>query len=69
MVEQKQPILRIEDLYINYKVYGGYSYVIDGLNLNVFPGEKIALVGESGCGKTTTVKLPVVVSSLMDMMC
>ncbi|NLK02500.1 MAG: ABC transporter ATP-binding protein [Clostridiaceae bacterium] len=56
MVEQKQPILRIEDLYINYKVYGGYSYVIDGLNLNVFPGEKIALVGESGCGKTTTVK-------------
>ncbi len=52
----RTPLLEIKDLYINYKVYGGYAYVINGLNLTVYPGEKIGFVGESGCGKTTTVK-------------
>lgn len=56
VINQNKPILKIKDLYINYKVFGGFAYVINGLNLQVFPGEKIALVGESGCGKTTTVK-------------
>jgi len=55
-MNQTKPLLDIRDLYINYKVYGGYSYVINGLSLQVWPGEKISLVGESGCGKTTTVK-------------
>ena len=55
-MEERKPILDIQKLVINYKVFGGYSYVINGLDLQVYPGEKIALVGESGCGKTTTVK-------------
>ncbi len=55
-MNENKPLLDIRDLYINYKVYGGYSYVINGLSLQVWPGEKISLVGESGCGKTTTVK-------------
>jgi len=55
-MEERKPILNIQNLYIDYKVYGGYAKVINGLNLKVYPGEKISLVGESGCGKTTTVK-------------
>ena len=51
-----QPLLDIRDLNIHYKVFGGMSQVLDGVSLNVYPGEKIGLVGESGCGKTTTVK-------------
>ena len=31
--------------------------ILDGLNLNFEPGKKVALVGESGCGKSTTVNL------------
>src|SRR5436853_7119392 len=31
--------------------------IIDRLNLNVAPGETMVLLGESGCGKTTTLKL------------
>lgn len=54
--DKQKPILDIRDLHINYKVYGGFSYVVNGLDLQVYPGEKIGLVGESGCGKTTTVK-------------
>lgn len=51
-----QPILAINSLKTNYRVYGGELKVIDGLNLEVRKGEKVGLVGETGCGKTTTMK-------------
>ena len=31
--------------------------ILDGLNITIEPGQKVALVGESGCGKSTTVNL------------
>ncbi len=37
--------------------YGGKRQVIDRLNLNIRPGEKIGLVGRSGAGKSTIVNL------------
>jgi len=50
------PLLDIRDLQVHFRVFGGVSQVVDKINLTVYPGEKIGLVGESGCGKTTTVK-------------
>ncbi len=55
-VEAKETILEIKDLKLWYKVYKGYSKVLDGVNLTVRKGEKAGIVGEAGCGKTTTVK-------------
>jgi len=49
-------ILSIEDLHVWYRVYGGTLKVLDGAQLQVGKGEKVGLVGESGCGKTTTMK-------------
>ena len=49
-------ILTIKELSVWYKVFGGYLRVVDSINLNVAPGEKIGLIGETGCGKTTTMK-------------
>ena len=51
-----QPLLDVKNLYVNYKVYGGQLTVLDGVNLTVYPGEKVGLVGETGCGKTSTMK-------------
>ena len=31
--------------------------VLNGLNLSIEPGNTVALVGSSGCGKSTTVQL------------
>lgn len=49
-------ILDIKNLQVWYKTYRGYSKVVNGINLYVNHGEKVGLVGESGCGKTTTMK-------------
>ena len=50
------PLLEIQNLHVHYKVYGGLTRVLDGINLSVNEGEKVGLVGETGCGKTTAMK-------------
>ena len=39
------------------KSYGGEPQVVDDLDLEVVPGEMLALLGPSGCGKPTTLKV------------
>jgi peptide/nickel transport system ATP-binding protein len=50
------PLLEIKNLYVHFKVYGGTLKVLDGVNMIVQRGQKVGLVGETGCGKTTTMK-------------
>jgi peptide/nickel transport system ATP-binding protein len=49
-------LLNIQDLRVHFDVYGGTLKVLDGVNFVVHAGEKVGLVGETGCGKTTTMK-------------
>jgi peptide/nickel transport system ATP-binding protein len=49
-------LLDIKDLRVEFKVYGGILKVVDGINFKVYHGENVGLVGETGCGKTTTMK-------------
>ena len=49
----KQPIVEFQN--VNYEI--GKTKILDDLNLKVSGGEILVLLGESGCGKTTTLKL------------
>lgn len=53
---QNDTILEIKDLSVSFNVYGCTSHVLDGINFKVKKRERVGLVGESGCGKTTTLK-------------
>jgi oligopeptide/dipeptide ABC transporter ATP-binding protein len=49
------PILRVRDLSIEFTVEGRALRAVDGVSFDLRRGETLGLVGESGCGKTTTV--------------
>ena len=42
---------------VSFRYPGSSRLVLDSLNLHVYPGERVALIGENGEGKTTIVKL------------
>ena len=48
-----RPVVRYQTI---CKSYGDVK-VIDNLDLDVFPGEKLAIIGPSGCGKTTLLRM------------
>jgi len=50
------PLLFVQDLHVGFKVYRGLLHVLNGVQLSVSESEKVGLVGETGCGKTTIAK-------------
>lgn len=51
-----QPLLRIKDLRVEASSAEGRVVAVRDLDLEVFGGERVGLIGESGSGKTTTVR-------------
>ena len=52
-----ETLVRIEDLVVEFPAPGGRSVkAVSGISLDVKEGETLGLVGESGCGKTTTAR-------------
>src|SRR5271155_453222 len=49
-----RPILEIDDLRTWFFTRDGTVRAVDGLSFSVLPGETLAIVGESGCGKSVT---------------
>ncbi len=67
MSAAETPLLEVEDLVVQYAIPRGFVaslrrkprlavHAVDGITFSLHPGELVALVGESGCGKTTTAQ-------------
>ena len=49
-------ILDVKDLRVSFNTYAGEVKAVRGVSFELSPGETLAFVGESGCGKTVTAK-------------
>jgi len=55
--ERADTIMRVEDLVVEFPAPGGRKvHAVSGISLDVAAGETLGIVGESGCGKSTTAK-------------
>lgn len=51
-----QKILEVKNLNVSFNTYAGTSHAVRGIDFHLNKGETLAIVGESGCGKTVTSK-------------
>jgi peptide/nickel transport system ATP-binding protein len=55
MIDQRPPVLAVDDLQVFYWTRRGPIKAVDGVSFTIQRNERFGFIGESGCGKTTTI--------------
>ena len=53
-MSSNEKLIVLDDVCKHFKVSGGMLKAVDHISLDIYKGETLGLVGESGCGKSTT---------------
>ena len=53
---EKQVVLDVNDLHVSFDTYAGEVQAVRGVTFQLHEGEVLAIVGESGCGKSVTAQ-------------
>ena len=51
-----EPLLQVRDLRVSFRLDEGTVRAVDGVSFDVFPSQVVGIVGESGCGKSVTMR-------------
>jgi oligopeptide transport system ATP-binding protein len=55
-LDPRAPLLAVDDLHVEFRTRDGVAKAVNGAGFHLAPGETLALLGESGCGKSVTAQ-------------
>jgi len=55
-LDPRAPLLHVEDLHVEFRTRDGVAKAVNGAGFHLSAGETLALLGESGCGKSVTAQ-------------
>nr|MDT0661167.1 ABC transporter ATP-binding protein [Micromonospora sp. DSM 115978] len=55
-LDHSAPLLDVKDLQVEFRTRNGIARAVNGVSFSLQPGETLAILGESGCGKSVTAQ-------------